>query len=166
MATITHSELILKAIDWLKAKGYPLIITDMVSCASETPDCIGWNSFRSVLIECKASRSDFLRDQHKSTRQHESLGMGNERLYLAPSGMIKPEELPQGWGLLEVSDEGKVRVKSQPLTRKSNKEAETSLLVSAIRRIGQNPPLGISVKCYTFKTQNRATISIEESQDQ
>ena len=133
----------------------------MTSAASETPDCIGWNSFRSILIECKTSRSDFQRDAKKSTRIHPDLGMGNERFYLTPAGLLKKEELPAGWGLLEVTPEGKVRMKQQAEWRKGAKEMEMTLLVSAIRRIGQNPPKGISVKCYTLETEQRATITID-----
>ncbi len=133
----------------------------MTSAAGETPDCIGWNSFRSVLVECKASRADFKRDAHKATRIHEGLGMGNERFYLAPAGMIQKDELPDGWGLLEVTREGRVRMKKDAEGRKGAKEMELSLLVSAIRRIGQNPPTGISVKCYTLETERRATITID-----
>ena len=29
-------------------------------------------------------------------------GVGSERFYLAPPGLIKPLELPAGWGLLEL----------------------------------------------------------------
>lgn len=133
----------------------------MTSAASETPDCIGWNSFRSIMIECKASRADFRRDAHKPTRCHPDLGMGNERYYMAPADMIKKEELPAGWGLLEVNPDGRVRMKKSAEWRKGAKEMEMTLLVSAIRRIGQNPPQGISVKCYTLETEQRATITID-----
>ncbi len=136
----------------------------MASAASETPDCIGWNSFRSILIECKASRADFKRDAHKSTRIHDSLGMGSERFYMAPAGMIQKEELPAGWGLLEVKPDGKVRMKKDAEGRMGSKEMEVSLLISAIRRIGQNPPEGVSVKCYTLETKRHATITIDPEQ--
>ena len=72
------------------------------SCASgETPDVIGWKGrCRSVLIECKVSRADFLADREKPFRKDPSLGMGCERFYLTPAGLIRPAELPGKWGLL------------------------------------------------------------------
>ena len=66
------------------------------------PDAIGWKrACHSVLVECKISRSDFLADREKPFRQKSQLGMGCERYYLAPAGLLCPEELPNGWGLLE-----------------------------------------------------------------
>ena len=66
------------------------------------PDAIGWKKeCHSVLVESKVSRADFLADREKSFRQKPELGIGCERYYLAPRGLIRIEELPAGWGLLE-----------------------------------------------------------------
>jgi hypothetical protein len=130
----------------------------MVTAGPETPDAIGFKSFESILIEVKVSRGDFLRDAKKRHRQ-DGEGMGDLRYYMAPAGMIKSEEVPAGWGLLEVI-EGRVRERLEAPRRKARKDHEVALLVSALRRIGQAPPPGISVKCYTIETERRATISI------
>ncbi len=156
-----HAELILCAAAWLKARRCSVVITDMTSGAGETPDAIGFNSFQSILIECKASRADFHRDADKHTRRTEGAGMGNHRFYMAPEGMLKVVDLPIGWGLLEVNAQGKVRMRADSKTRECDKRNELCLMVSAVRRIGQNPPPGISVKCYTLETERRATIGIE-----
>ncbi len=155
-----HADLVTKAAAWLKAKRCSVVITDMVSSAGETPDAIGFNSFRTILIECKASRADFRADALKASRHH-GRGMGNERYFLAVAGVLKPEEMPEGWGLLEVWPEGNIRQKRAPVYSPANREGEMSLLVSAIRRIGQNPPTGVSIKCYTMETKGLATISID-----
>src|SRR5437899_11946534 len=100
---MTHQQLVYLAEQWLRRRYRCGIVLSEQSCASgEMPDVIGWkNSCRSVLIECKISRSDFLADREKPFRKKPETGMGCERFYLAPKGMIKKEELPRYWGLLE-----------------------------------------------------------------
>lgn len=86
----------------------------------EIPDAIGWlRSGVSLLVECKASRGDFLSDAVKPSRRsaksaglavpepvvkgpRKTEGLGAYRFYFAPSGLLAPEELPEGWGLLEL----------------------------------------------------------------
>jgi hypothetical protein len=64
-------------------------------CATgEVPDVIAWKSFcKSILVECKVSRADFLSDPSKPFRLKPEEGMGSQRLYMAPAGMIRAEEL-------------------------------------------------------------------------
>lgn len=155
----THADLVLSAAVWLRARRCSVVITEMVSAAGETADAIGFNSWRSTLIECKTSRADFRVDALKPFRR-EGRGMGNERFFLVPQGLLRVEDLPQGWGLLELKDDGRVRVKVDSENHKSEKDHEVALLISAMRRIAQTPLEGISVKAYTIKTADTATIGI------
>lgn len=102
MKTVTHSELCKKAAIFLRRHGFGVVIEEKDSACGidERPDCIGFRQNCSVLIECKTSRSDYLADAKKPWRQG-ACGMGNWRFYLCPKGLIKKEELPYGWGLLE-----------------------------------------------------------------
>ena len=162
---MTHAELIELAATWLKAQGCAVVITDMTHGQSETPDAIGWKGMSSTLCECKASRADFFADKHKSFRRHPEEGMGQRRYYVTPVGLIQPEELPAGWGLLEVL-RGKLkrRVESTGHPRQGRGAgAEISLLLSALRRIGQTCPPGVAVRAYTIlspEAKNRATLGI------
>lgn len=157
---MTHSDLVLAAASWLKAQRCAVVITDMVTAGGETPDAIGFTSWNSILVECKASRADFRRDAEKACRRRGG-GMGCERFYMAPEGMLKPEEIPEGWGLIEINALGKARRRKDSKSRMVEDRSEITLLISALRRIGQNPPCGISVKCYTLETKGRATIGID-----
>jgi hypothetical protein len=75
-----------------------------VLCDKRIPDAIDWKGLnRSVVIECKVSRSDFLADADKPFRLKPEEGFGCERFYMAPSGVIGIDELPADWGLLEYS---------------------------------------------------------------
>lgn len=42
----------------------------------------------------------------KPHRNGTVLGVGQHRFYVAPQGLIKPDELPLGWGLVEVTNRG------------------------------------------------------------
>ena len=100
---MTHQQLVRLAEQWLRGKYRCGIVLSEQSCASgETPDVIGWKGKnRSVLVECKISRADFLCDREKPYRKDPTQGMGCERFYLVPAGLITPQDLPKGWGLLE-----------------------------------------------------------------
>lgn len=62
-------------------------------------------------IEIKVSRSDFLHEM-KQPEKSEPVMRYCGRWWLAcPKGMVKPEELPPTWGMLELVDKGALRVK-------------------------------------------------------
>ena len=101
---MTHAVLVELAVHWLRTRyRCGIILSEQACCSGETPDVIGWKKrCRSVVIECKVSRTDFLADRHKPWRVSSEGALGCERFYLAPQGLIRAEELPAGWGLLEV----------------------------------------------------------------
>lgn len=115
----THAELVERAGRWLSNSARtgepdPLGFLNLNRCevvllephaGRENPDAIGWFScgHRSILIECKASRIDFLADKKKYHRHFEKNGLGRYRFYMSPPGIITTEDLQDsGWGLLEV----------------------------------------------------------------
>jgi hypothetical protein len=92
----------------------------------------------SVVIECKVSRGDFVADANKSFRVKPQEGLGCERFYLAPAGLIAPSELPRDWGLLEVARrEVKVAVKPGKHNQRSpvGLMKEMNLLLASLRRV-------------------------------
>lgn len=102
------------------------------------PDAIGWKGkCHSVMVECKISRADFLADAAKPWRVKPETALGCERYYLAPAGMIRPSELPKGWGLLEVkSRKVTVAVKSKRNHRQPEGFMnEMNLLLASLRRV-------------------------------
>jgi hypothetical protein len=137
---MTHAQLVLMGEHWLRTRYRCGIVLSEQSCASgETPDVIGWKGKnRSVLIECKISRADFLADREKLCRKDPSQGMGCERFYLAPAGMISAQELPKGWGLLECKSR-EVRLAVKPARNSQRGEAglmwEMNLLLASLRRV-------------------------------
>ena len=144
---MTHDELITRGKKWLtyahngKLLGYyqgsmGLILTEFVCYANNIPDVIGFSSDFSVLIECKVSHSDFLADLHKPHRNEMNrTQMGNYRYYLAPPEIIKPEEVPDTWGLLVCLDK-QIKVLKQAEFHNSFdvRNAEFPILYSIARR--------------------------------
>jgi hypothetical protein len=99
--SVTHEQLVKAGKIWLlNTKRCRVVATELVTGVQEQPDIIGWQNFKSFMIECKVSRSDFFADAKKSHRLPKC-GMGEMRWYLTPRGLVKPEEVPDGWGLIE-----------------------------------------------------------------
>lgn len=98
---ITHERLVRAAKEWLRGTKHCRVVATELSCTSgETPDAIGWGYLgESILVECKTSRSDFKADQ-KKTHRHWG-GVGKERWYFTTRGLVRPKEVPKGWGLAE-----------------------------------------------------------------
>lgn len=137
---MTHQQLIRAAEQWLRQRYRCGIVLSEQSCASgETPDVIGWKgSCRSVVIECKVSRADFFADQEKPFRRQPETGMGSERFYLVPQGLIQKHELPTGWGLLEYkAREITMAVKSRRQSQRTEigMKWEMNLLLASLRRV-------------------------------
>lgn len=109
------------------------------ACSSgETPDAIGWKrACHSVVVECKISRADFLVDREKPFRAKPEIGMGCERYYLTPDGMLRPKEIPPGWGLLELRGREVAQVVASPGKLRSAKgfRYEMNLLLASLRRV-------------------------------
>ncbi len=143
---LTHAQLVLRAERWLRnSVGCSVVLTELVTSAGEVPDAIGWKRGASTLVECKASVADFKRDADK-THHRAGVGMGTYRYYLTPPGLLKREDVPAYWGLLECQP-NTIKVVKKATTR-DGKDAQASLwrqareiamLVSALRR-HQCPP--------------------------
>lgn len=108
------------AVKWLqrpRSAGGPgcavAVMESSTGWNGERPDAIGFRftghapTDGSVVVEVKVSRSDFLADARKPHRQEG--GCGSWRYFMAPTGLISPEELPAGWGLLEVTKAGHIK---------------------------------------------------------
>lgn len=95
---MNHKELVSRAARWLSnSQGCAFVLTE--PCVPiEQPDVTGW-TFNAwcVVVEVKASRNDWLRDADKEHRS--GLGVGNERWYFVPAGLISPNEVQEPWGL-------------------------------------------------------------------
>jgi hypothetical protein len=136
---MTHAQLVKKAIEWLRSYRCGIILSEQICNTGEAPDAIGWKgTCRSVVIECKISRSDFFADRYKPFREQPEMGLGCERLYLTPRGLVDPSELPKRWGLLEChgrQTELVVKPGRQSQRTEIGLMAEMNLLLASLHRV-------------------------------
>lgn len=150
---ITHADLVKYACKWLKGR------SDIVLCERnglwEIPDVIGLKLFSSIMIECKISRADFLRDKNKRSRKMDDMA-GNYRLFCCPKGLLSESDLPDGWGLLEVYPSGYTRLadkkylssyKYHHSLKSDGYRMERHLLFTVIR--DYCPPIQDKEKCWS-----------------
>ena len=138
-----HSTVVSMGVRWL-SRQCSVVLYEFATAADENPDVIGWApGAGSVLIECKLSRSDFLKDSAKPVRKNPRAGMGHRRFYLCPANLIHVKDLPPKWGLLWAT-RGQVIVKREARGHSArNLLAEIRFLTSMLRRaqirIGSRP---------------------------
>lgn len=122
---MTHADLCAIAVRWLKrpnsqnGHGCCIAASEVKSgWSGEIPDAIGFRrkgydyGDGSVVVEVKVTRGDFLADRKKAHRIEG--GLGNWRYFMCPEGLIQPDELPDGWGLLWVNKRGHVKPLAGP----------------------------------------------------
>ncbi len=103
-----HAWYVKVGAQWVRRAQRCRIVLTFKAAVDEEPDVIGFGPCaKTTVIECKRSRADFKRDSLKPFRRFPEFGMGNYRYYLSPSGLLMPDEIPSGWGLL-TTDAAKV----------------------------------------------------------
>ena len=111
----------------------------------EIPDAIGWsNSYRvhgSIVVECKVSVEDFLRDKRKPHVNRGNGKMGDFRYFLCPAGVLSPEMVEKHFpdhGLLYPRGQGSTIIRVAPCRLHPNKKCEVRFLKQAIVNIHAN----------------------------
>lgn len=146
-----------RAQRWLKNTKKCAVVLSEVGCyfTDERPDALGWlANGESILIECKTSRADFLREMKKPVHtKSEWRSYGARRYFMVtPIGgdgqqIILPDDkrLPKGWGVL-IFNGKQVKVAKEPAHRdtlfedrghpgvRQRRDAEIALLVAELRR--------------------------------
>jgi hypothetical protein len=136
--SMTHAQLVERAVRWLRSYRCGVVLSEQACVSGEMPDAIGWKrASHSVLVECKTTRADFLADRAKPFRLQPEQGVGSERFYLTPPALVKVEELPAGWGLLEYR---RARIEMVHRSAKNLRTAtgfryEMNLLLASLRRV-------------------------------
>lgn len=108
MKTLTHSDLVKKAVAWLKSAKQcnPVFAERGSQMISEMPDAIGFGPHSTVVVECKVSMSDLQVDAKKPHRL-DGTAMGTQRYYLMPGYLYYKKCRDHdfgGWGVLICDD--------------------------------------------------------------
>ena len=133
---MTHDDLVKIAKKWLiKARNCNVVLSETQAQNGEIPDVIGWRGQYSIKVECKTSRADFRADLKKWYR-NSGPGIGQQRYFMAPKGVIPRDEIPVNWGLLEVTGSTVRTVVDNDLMYFDERvaSAEVPMLVAALRR--------------------------------
>lgn len=95
--------------------------------------------FLRVAVEIKVSTSDWRRELDDPNKREPWERLANETWFAAPKGVIPPAEVPDGWGLLVVSDSGRTRA----IRRARHRDVGLPPLhfLAGIARRAADPPL-------------------------
>jgi hypothetical protein len=139
---MTHAHLVMLAARWLRQQGCGVVLTEP-GRGSERPDAVGWIAADGSgwVVEAKRTRKDFLAEWSRPDRKEHRRkpgGMGTKRFYIAPSGVIRQQDLfENGWGLLEVWT-GTVHLARPSSIFEPDLAAEMRLIVASFSRIEQS----------------------------
>src|SRR3954467_14191576 len=135
---MTHAQLVDRAVRWLRGYRCGVVLSQQACVSGEMPDAIGWKqACHSVLVECKVTRADFLADHAKAFRRQPKKAVGCERYYLTPPALLNIEELPAGWGWLEMRG-GRIQMRqpsAKNLRTATGFRYEMNLLLASLRRV-------------------------------
>jgi hypothetical protein len=133
----THADLVHAAHHWARnSLKCAAVLAECGAAGIEIPDVIAWGSNgTSIVVECKATRADFLADKKKFFRVRPDQGMGAFRWFFTPKGLVDRSELPPQWGLAELRGSRVFKVKYPERFHAYAERRETQLLVSALNRI-------------------------------
>jgi len=113
-----HKHLKEVALKFLKEK-----VTDMVAIevpfgnAWSVADAVGINFKREEVrvVECKATKGDFLRDKKLSGNKTSYFYHAHYSYIMCPTDIISESEVPYGYGLLYVNEKDEIQVIKKPL---------------------------------------------------
>lgn len=132
-----------------------LSTVELVCYGTELTDIYATNRETSTIIEVKTSHADFINDKKKYARSEQAAALkqqiGNYRYYLCPEGIIKPDELPDGWGLLYWDGRKIDKIVPAPKYWETDHKYDMFVLCSIIAR-----------ECGTHKVFNYRNKAMEE----
>lgn len=88
--------------------------------------------------EVKVSRADYLSDLAKPEKRRSYASISRALFYVTPAGLIKPEELPPGAGLLQETTPGEFELIKRP--KRSNVQLQPHHFLNLLIKPGDYPP--------------------------
>ena len=115
---------------------------------------------RTVAVEVKVARQDWLRELEKPEKREAFEGMATEFWVATAKGIVEKEELPNGLGLFEVYGTGlrKIRAAAQDFSRKPDDFFWLALIRRAHERLRQERQSHDNTRhsCHHDSQQNQA----------
>ena len=102
-------------------------------------NCWPSKKYWRVAYEIKVSRGDFSNEMNKPDKRKASEELANECFFVVPAGLLKVDEIPEGWGLIE-KNKGGLRKNKHAKQRSTNGKFLPIEFVGALARRSQDPP--------------------------
>ena len=121
-------------------------------------------NFWRIAYEIKVSRSDFSKELSDPSKRQVSEELANECFFATPASLLRIDEIPEGWGLVEVT-KGGLRKKKHAKQRTENDSVPIDFVAAVSRRIS-DPPSEIPDKLWKFadrKLSSDEVIKVAES---
>ncbi len=109
----------------------------------------------TVAAEVKVTRGDFIRELNNPSKRESAENYARETYFAAPKGLIKPEELPERWGLIEVGEKGNARTTVRAAQREEP-HLNLSFIAAVVKR-------GFEHENTLFKAEDRLAAAREEA---
>lgn len=100
--------------------------------------------FLRVAFEVKVSRSDFVNELENPTKREPAEALANECFFVTPLNLLHADEVPEGWGLMELTAGG-LKAKKRAQQRKVE-DCPISFFASVARRASdkkESTPAGV-----------------------
>lgn len=104
--------------------------------------------YRSIAFEVKVTRADFMREVTDPTKREPAERLAGECFFATPAGLLRPDEVPEGWGLMELRADGSVAVRKAAAQRKP--EPWPLAFVACIARRSAETPSRLPVAAWTY----------------
>lgn len=98
-----------------------------------------WESkkFMRVAYEIKVTRQDFNLELEEPDKRNGAERIANQCYFAMPSGLVKVDEIPEGWGLMEMTKTGLKKRKNAKY--RNDVETPTTFVLSLARRCVDGP---------------------------
>lgn len=137
--SLAHKTLKKQALFFLKDKVTDIVANEVkfrnITCIA---DAVGVNLKRKEvrIVEIKVSREDFFRDKKLFQDSHSYFYHAHFSYIMCPGGLIQPDEIPHGYGLLWVDEKNKISVQKKPIKNKERLRTRfDTTLKRSVRRL-------------------------------
>lgn len=108
-------------------------------------------NFLRLVFEIKVSRGDFANELKNPLKREPAEKSANECWFVTPVGLLDPSELPEGWGLMELTAGG-LRKKKHAQQRKIEAPS-LPFFVSVARRVSEKPTSQLPAGIWKYQGQ-------------
>ena len=90
--------------------------------------------YAKIAYEIKSTRGDFLRELDHPSKRETAEDVADECYFAMPVGLVKADEMPESWGLIELKSNG-LRVKKRAMQKEIEQSLPYPFILSLARRL-------------------------------